>query len=860
MGGQGRLKRLATAGDPLPAARESLALDFGPGSEAARRTVRAFYEALASGRYLEASTAIDTWRRLTGGGWSDARRTQAGLVGLGQAYGVPPAELQPGEMLLAVQSYFALVVRLLATQAVCGGAGVARHGHQPHALSAPWPFMPLEPPNDPFSWYLAARSEPIERALGQLHQLAARYEPAWLTGIVRGGHDLFQELYQGIVPRRVRHALGEYYTPEWLAEQMLDEVGYQGTPGERLLDPACGSGTLLILAIRRLRTQCSPGAEDLGRSISASVVGLDRNPLAVLTARANYLIAVADLVGGSQPLDVPVHLADSILAAETGGHRRLGRFEYVVGNPPWIAWDDLPADYREATKPLWRQYGLFSLSAGDARHGGGKKDLSMLMTYAAADRFLTDAGRLALVITQTLFQTKGAGDGFRRFRLGEGGAWLQVLGVNDLVDLRPFPSAANWTATIVLQKGHPTTYPVRYVRWSRGEGSLEDRRVEASEETRGHAPAGTFRRVYQARPIDPHRPTSPWFLWPDGWQGPTDALIGPADYRAHLGANTGGANGVYWVSLEAAAPGGDAAAPGAEERGGASRPASVVRVRNLPGRGKHRVAAVETDVEAELVFPLLRWADVARYRAVPGGHLLLPQDAASRRGIDEAAMRNRYPLAYAFLERFRPVLLARAAYRRYQSRGPYYSMYDVGPYTLAPIKVVWRRMDRRPSAAVVENYVDPRLGPRPVVPQETCVLVAADSADEAYYLCALLNSAVVAFLVRSHSVRGGKSFGTPGMLEFLRLARFDPKSPIHRELAAAGREAHRIVGQGASAEEVQPAIDRLAGRLWGLGPGELRRIEDEMEDRDTHSTKARKIESTKKESKGESRRASLRRL
>ena len=95
-----------------------------------------------------------------------------------------------------------------------------------------------------------------------------------------------------------------------------------------------------------------------------------------------------------------------------------GDVRLVVGNPPWIAWDNLPGDYREATKPLWQRYGLFSLSGNDARHGGGKKDLSMLVLYAAADRYLHDGGRLGMVITQTLFQSKGAGDGFRRFQLG----------------------------------------------------------------------------------------------------------------------------------------------------------------------------------------------------------------------------------------------------------------------------------------------------------------------------------------------------------------------------------------------------------------------------------------------------------
>ena len=154
-------------------------------------------------------------------------------------------------------------------------------------------------------------------------------------------------------------------------------------------------------------------------------------------------------------------MRSSILGPELAG------FDFVVGNPPWIAWDNLPGDYREATKPLWQRYGLFSLSANEARHGGGKKDLSMLVLYAAADRCLRDGGRLGMVITQTLFQSKGAGDGFRRFRIGDDGPPLGVLRVDDLVDVRPFGDAANWTSVLVLQKGIPTSYPVPYVKWAR---------------------------------------------------------------------------------------------------------------------------------------------------------------------------------------------------------------------------------------------------------------------------------------------------------------------------------------------------------------------------------------------------------
>jgi hypothetical protein len=277
---------------------------------------------------------------------------------------------------------------------------------------------------------------------------------------------------------------------------------------------------------------------------------------------------------------------------------------------------------------------------------------------------------------------------------------------------------------------------------------------------------------------------------------------------AHLGANSGGANAVFWVEV-------------------LQRCGPAVRIRNLAAQGKRPVEAVETIIEPDLLYPLLRWGDVARYRAVPSAHLLLVQDPQTRRGIDHATLADRYPLTLAYLQRFQPLLASRAAYRRYQDGGPFYAMYDVGPYTLSAAKVVWRRMDRRTSAAVVETRDDPLLGPRPVVPQETCVLVACDSAVEAYYLCGLMNSAVVSFLVTAHSVRGGKGFGSPAMLDVLRLPRFDPQDPCHQELADCCHRAHQAFGDESSLAALQKRIDALAADLWGLTPADAEIIQRE---------------------------------
>jgi hypothetical protein len=296
---------------------------------------------------------------------------------------------------------------------------------------------------------------------------------------------------------------------------------------------------------------------------------------------------------------------------------------------------------------------------------------------------------------------------------------------------------------------------------------------------------------FLARPIDATRPGSPWFLQPQGFSVNMEDLIGPSDYIAHLGANTGGANGVYWLELLGRADGG-------------------IRVRNIPQKGKTDLDLVEAVIEPDLLYPLLRWGDMARYAPRTNYYLLLAQDCVSRTGIDAALMRERYPRTLAYLEHFESQLCGRAAYRRYQQGRPFYSMYNVGPYTTAPIKVVWRRMDRRMNAAVATTVDCPLLGPRPVIPQETCVMIACDSLEEAHYLCAVLNSSLVNYIVQSHSVQGGKGFGTPSMLTYLNLRRFDPQNTVQKELANYSEAAHREISSG-----IETRINNLVAELYG---------------------------------------------
>ncbi|MGD0518125.1 MAG: N-6 DNA methylase, partial [Thermoguttaceae bacterium] len=796
------------AGDGKLLSPANLARDFGPRSAISRRCVAKLCAILRADHAAPAG-----WKLGFGGVLgADHRRMETALRTCARKMGVECGPFKPDTFLFALQSYYAILLQLLVRR-----------------------FPRLERidfSEGPFSRQLWAEDAELAAELKSLSAALEEYSPSLVEEDASLSGDLLKTLYQELFPRPLRHRLGEYYTPDWLARHVLDQVGYGSQTEQRLLDPACGSGTFLLTAIGRIRAAWisshhgnlpESSKAELCRHILSHVAGIDLNPLAVMTARANYLIAIHDLLPPAKAMEplksfeIPIYLGDSILDLPPHAALHKAQFDIVAGNPPWIAWDNLPADYREATKPLWEHYGLFSLSGNEARHGGGKKDLSMLMLYAVADRYLKTGGRLGFVITQTIFQTKGAGDGFRRFRLGSEGEWLKVERVDDLSAMRPFDDAANWTSTVVIEKGRATQYPVPYFKWRALKESNQPEKIVLTP--------------FFARPIDTARPQSLWFLLPQGSLVKMEDLIGPSDYSAHLGANTGGANGVYWLELLGCADGG-------------------VRVRNIPKKGKADVDVVETVVEPDLLYPLLRWRDIARYAArthgllktdcataspeavtfkstsdslltsraptegwswhTQGLYILLAQDCATRTGIDERLMREKYPLTLEYLRRFEPCLSGRAAYRRYQKGRPFYSMYNVGSYTIAPIKVVWRRMDHRMNAAVVMPVDDPLLGLRPVIPQETCVLVACDSLAKAHYLCAVLNSSLVNYLVQAHSVRGGKGFGTPNMLEYLNLRRFDPLNALHKELALCGETAHQN-----ATPEIENKINRLVAELYG---------------------------------------------
>jgi hypothetical protein len=495
----------------------------------------------------------------------------------------------------------------------------------------------------------------------------------------------------------------------------------------------------------------------------------------------------------------------------------IGRFNFVVGNPPWVNWQSLPDAYRDSIKPIWERYGLFPHGGMDTILGKGKKDISMLMTYVACDTLLADEGRLGFIITQSLFKTSGAGQGFRRFEIPQAKGRpvpLRVLHVDDMVELKPFEGASNRTAVMVLEKGHVTRYPVPYTVWRRDKDARFTYDSSLEEVVRA-----TARAEFTATSVDDSDPTSSWLTARVRVTKSVRSVLGRSEYQAHAGSYTGGANAVFWVEVLD------------------TRPDGLVVIRNITEGAKVKVEQVSRPMEPDLLYPLLRGRDIERWRAAPSASVIIAQDTKTRRGVAVVQMQKHFPKTFAYLKHFERTLRERAAYKRYfrTERDPFYSMFDIGDYTLEPWKVVWPWLSRRVSCAVI----GPDRSGKSVVPEHNASFVGFDQPIGAFYLCASFNSSPAGFTAASFRCGGGGGVASPSVLEHIRIPKFNPKDKVHKRLAELSMQAHELAKTPAGSEPsavsrklsaVEAEVDVESAKLWNLSASDLAEIQRSLKE------------------------------
>ena len=467
-----------------------------------------------------------------------------------------------------------------------------------------------------------------------------------------------------------------------------------------------------------------------------------------------------------------------------------GKFDVIVGNPPWVRWSKLPELYRERVKPTCEQYSIFS---DTPHHGGNELDISGMITYTVSDKWLKESGQLAFVITQTHFQSPSS-QGFRLFKI-DGTYNLVPKSVDDLKGLKPFPDAANKTSifSAFKTKKRPQ-YPVPYAIWQAADGHTKNIPVTATKE------AVLARVVIDNQEANPVGGSgSPWAIMPVGQFISVQKLTGNSAWVQGRKGITCDLNGIYFVRIVAQ-----------NSRKG------LVQIETRPESGKTALGVAQRFwVEPDLLYPLLKGAaDIApcRFEPVEEIYAFVPNKGIVKQAYQDAEhlITSTLTKTYEYFRTFKSELESRSTFKGRMNNAPFFAIYNVGEYTFSPWKVVWAEQpgNKEFPVAVVESGNVPLLGKRVIIPDHKIFFVDFHNPEPAYYLCGLLNCSIVRTFIQSHNI----SIQVGNIFKHMSLQEFDRTNKNHVKLVNLVKKAH-AENNKAKRDDLLEQISTLGNRL-----------------------------------------------
>ena len=231
----------------------------------------------------------------------------------------------------------------------------------------------------------------------------------------------FGDIYESLL-RDLQSAgnYGEFYTPRAVTEIMTEIINPR--LGEKVLDPACGTGGFLTSAIENIRKQDVHSVEDL-KTLEETIRGQELKPLPFMLCVTNLIL---------HDIEIPNIINGDSLNREYTSIVEKDRVDVILANPPFGAsvsdgvGTNYPAQFRTTESA----------------------DLFLLLMI----RYLRDGGRAAIVLPDGSL----TGDGVKQRIRQE---FLEQCNVHTIVRLpnsvfQPYASVA--TNLLFFTKGEPT--------------------------------------------------------------------------------------------------------------------------------------------------------------------------------------------------------------------------------------------------------------------------------------------------------------------------------------------------------------------------------------------------------------------
>lgn len=719
--------------------------------------------------------------------------------------------------------------------------------------------------------------------------------------------DILQEVYMGLIPAEMRHLMGEYFSPDWIVEHVLDMVGYSGDINETIIDPTGGSGPFLTQAIKRIiKKQNGKITKKDIETITQNVVGFDINPISVVAAKANYILILFSAFFDScdeefgDAVSIPVFIADSILApvvyteendstlkletsvgiveipkfesfskgneflkllSQTIDDRTMkkevfiklaiakklikeddsevvsvlfdklynlhragqdsfwpiifrnsfapimirDKFNYVVGNPPWIAWKAMSKSYRAGTLTIWQSYGIFEKNAYDKKTT--HDDFGMAVTYVSIDQYLKEGGKMVFLLPASFLKSTKGGEGFRKFSIIRKGQNVpfSVTAVHDFSDVKLFTIP---TVAIQFKKGEAMEYPMKNYRVYSQIGRKSKIDSHATWKDVNDLLESTD---LQAQPVDPSDVQSAWLTL--GNMNFANNVLNadvPRHYKGRKGIEPAGAKGVYILKKPQKARHGYLKIENDMSR---------QRRQDIIDKGVHKGTIEET-----YVYPMLGGRNIARWMVKSNEFMLVPHTAEHKYGIPEEILAQTAPETYQWLNFYHDELLdTRIQNGKFYNPDtqPFYRLDNVGTYTYAPYKVLWKEQAGSMSAVVVGSYLesvpdaDDTLfsADKPIVVDSKVLMLDVYDEAEAYYVCGIINAPEIITVVDGYAISTNRGVD---VLKYIAIPKYNCTDSCHKAIASKSKEIHMEMKKGNTLKlkTLESDLDRLVHTLF----------------------------------------------
>jgi len=388
------------------------------------------------------------------------------------------------------------------------------------------------------------------------------------------------------------------------------------------------------------------------------------------------------------------------------------KFDILFGNPPWLNFTDLPADYKKSVKPLFFRYDLVG-NAQKLLLGGSRVDFSALIIQKVIEKNLQPNGQAVFFLPLSLFLNDGANQQFRTYKVN--GVPYCVAKIFDFNDAAVFEGVSTRYGLASFSRDEVQTFPVPFHRWEKGAW-----------------------QIYTAQPA--LHPTDPLSLVEDGVAGlPEDfeliALSKSATPRQ--GVNTGGANDIFFFDECEMAPN-----------------ESICHLRN-----KHH----EAFLPRQYVFPLLVSKNFRESNPKPSKWVFLPYHTNGKPLTPQQIGANQYLREYLLSHEKSLAARKGSMLHALLQKQQFWAMLGVGDYNFYPWKIVWE--------AYGKSSFDPQIFEGCwQVNQSLQAYIPVKNRSEAEIILEKLLDKRIEHYLRSLKMEGTMNWAQPGKIK--KLIRF----------------------------------------------------------------------------------------